>query len=351
MAAFSILTRTHRYGLLWNTTDHAVQLARISDVADRPVLVDKLTEVAPNDDDAIAAWVDDAFGDHGTGYLPAYCGFHPAERALLRHNINTRNLADPTFLPGLLAEQAKVPALKNWQVCALNPLDGDQITATMPSRPGLVLGVPEAAARDVQQRLRKLRIRPRRLEIGSIALLGALTRHLHDVAFPHAVVVCEISYAHTRTYFLAKDGVHTPATLPHGLLSIEEAAMKELSVPDVAAARQRLLTGSDEVRAHSRRLVRMLTRHLKPAVDYFEMQTGQPIGGMFCAHLPERLGWLEEALGAAIDLPLIVPDLFTWLPSIGVKLAEGAPLPARGWFQPLSLLGQLAPPNSDEAKS
>ncbi len=128
--------------------------------------------------------------------------------------------------------------------------------------------------------------------------------------------------------------------------------MKELGLPDVVAARQQLGAPTDEVRAHGRRLVRMLTRHLKPAVDYFEMQTGQPIGGMFAAHLPQPLGWLEEALAAAIDLPLLTPDLPAWLPGIGIQLADGTPPPARSWFQPLSLIGQFTPAASpNEAKS
>ena len=126
--------------------------------------------------------------------------------------------------------------------------------------------------------------------------------------------------------------------------------MKELVVPGIGAARDALFAPTDELRAHSRRLVRMLTRHLKPAVDYFEMQTGQPIGALFCAHLPARLGWLEEALCSAIDLEFLVPDFAKWLPSIGVEIASGAPVPARSWFQALSLVGQLGPVTHD-AKS
>jgi len=96
--------------------------------------------------------------------------------------------------------------------------------------------------------------------------------------------------------------------------------------------------------------VRMLTRHLRPAIDYFEMQTGQPIGALYCAHLPTRLGWLEEALCAAVDLEFLVPDYTTWLPSVGLKLPEGTTPPSRSWFQPLSLIAQLAPvPNEPRA--
>jgi hypothetical protein len=261
--------------------------------------------------------------------MPAYCGFHSVERVLLRENVNTRRLAEPNYLSGLLAEHAKLTALKDWQVTALHPIDGEPITAAMPSRPGLLLGLPLTAAREAQNRFCRLGLLPRRLELGSVAMLGALTRYMRDGAYAHAVVACEIGRTETRIYFLAKDGVHTPAILPHGLLSIEETAMKELGVPDVATARARLAAPTDEIRAHARRLVRMLTRHLKPA----------------------PLAWLEEALSAAVDLDFLVPDLNAWLPRSGVQLAPDAAPPSRSWFQALSLVAQLAPPAAHEAKA
>jgi hypothetical protein len=135
--------------------------------------------------------------------------------------------------------------------------------------------------------------------------------------------------------------------LPHGLVSIMEATMKELGTPGIGAARDALYAPTEELLGHSRRLVRVLTRHLKPAIDYFEMQTGQPIGALYCAHLPARLGWLEEALCTAVDLQFLVPDLDVWLPLSGVQIAPGNTIPSRSWMQPLSLVGQLTPPANE----
>lgn len=339
----SFLARRSRSGVLWNVTDHVVQVARLGQLDQKPLVVDALAEFAPNQLEAAAAWIRTTFPERGTGYLPGYCGFHPADRVLLRENINTKRLAEPGFLPDLLAEHAKLSSAKDWHVAALHPIDGDVFTATSPSRSGLVMGLPLQAVRETQSRLGRIGILPRRLELGSVALLGGLTRYLRERAYPHAVVACEIGLGQTRVYFIARDGVHTPAPLPHGLVSIMEAAMKELNAPGIGPAREALLAPTDELRSHSRRLVRMLSRHLKPAIDYFEMQTGQPIGALFCAHLPSQLGWLEEALCAAVDLEFLVPDLNAWLPVTGVQLAPGTPPPSRSWFQALSLVGQLAP--------
>lgn len=342
MALFSLLSRNSRAGVLWNLNEHVIQLARLPRPDVKPVVVEQLVEFPSGDEESVAKWVRATFPERGRGYVPGYCGFHPTDRVLLRETINTKRMVEPSYLPQLLAEQAKLTAVNDWNICALHPSDGELFTPATPSRPGLLVGLPLATVRDVQQRLRKLGVRPRRLQLGTISLLGALTRYMRETSYPHATVVCEIGLGQTRVYFLAKDGVHTPAMLPHGLVSIMEATMKELGVPGIGPARDALYAPTEELLGHSRRLVRVLTRHLKPAIDYFEMQTGQPIGALYCAHLPSKLGWIEEALCTAVDLQFLVPDFDVWLPLSGVQLAPGTPPPARSWLQPLSLIGRLA---------
>lgn len=341
MFNLSFLNRRAQGAVLWNATEHTVQLAKLGRLDARPLTIEALAEFAPGDDAGIAEWVRDGLPERGAGFKAGYCGFHPSDRVLWRDGINAKRLAEPDYLPTLLAEGAKVPANGEWHVAALNPIEGEVLTPTSLSRPGLVLGVPLAAVREQQQRLRAAGVRPRRLEVGSVTLLGALTRYMREAAYPHATVACEIGLGQTRVYFLAKDGVHTPATLPHGLVSIMETAMKELGLPSIGPARDALFAPSEELREKRRRLVRMLTRHLKPAIDYFEMQTGQPIGALHAAHLPGPLGWLEEGLGEAVELEFFAPDMAAWLKLAGLQLAPGLPLPPRPWFQALGLVGQL----------
>lgn len=342
VASISIFQRKERHGVLLNLTDHFVQLARLSGLDERPLLVDRFTELPVGDEEAVTRWLRETFPDHTSGYLPGYCSFHPHERLLLRETINPRRLTEQGYLSGLVAEHAKLSSTKEWHIAALNPSEGMPLTPESTARAGLLLGVPWTAVRENQNLLRKWGIRPRRLEVGTLALLGGLARHLSLTAYPHALVACEITHTQTKIYLLGKDGVHTPPSLPHGLLSIEEAAMKELGAPDVATARRHLEEPTDELRAHGRRLVRMLSRHLRPAVDYFEMQTGQRIGALFCTHLPGRLGWIEHALSVAVDLDLFSPDFPAWLPAVGLQTGD-APVPSHSWLQPLSLVGQLIP--------
>lgn len=344
MDFLSFLTRSSRAGVLYNTNEHVVQLARLPRPDQKPLVIDHMVEFTAGEEDQVGQWLRETFHDRGRGFVPGYCSFHPLDRVLLRETINTKRMAEPTYLPQLLAEQAKLTAVNDWSISALHPVDGEAFTGATMSRPGLLVGLPLAVVRETQNRLRKLGIRPRRLELGTLTLLGALTRYMRETSYPHATVVCEIGLGQTRVYFIAKDGVHTPPTLPHGLVSIMEATMKEIEAPGIGAARDALYAPTEELRGHSRRLVRVLTRHLKPAIDYFEMQTGQPIGALYAAHLPTRLSWLEEALCTAVDLQFLTPDLDMWLSLSGVQIAPGLAVPSRSWLQPLSLVGQLAPP-------
>ncbi|MGA2018542.1 MAG: hypothetical protein ABSH26_16480 [Opitutaceae bacterium] len=334
--------RRDRHSVLINLTDHCVQLARLGRLDSRPLTVDTFAEVAAADVGSVARWLDFTFGNRAGKFITAYCGFHPAERIFQRDSISARRLYDREYLYNIVAEHAKIISAKAWHVAALNPVDGMPLTASSSARTAVFLGVPWTATRQVQVLLRDWGVRPRRLELGTPVLLGGLTRYLSLTGYTRLLAVCEISRNQTHLYLIGKDGVHTPPPLPHGLLSIEEAAMKELSAPDAQAARKLLEQPNDELRHHGRRLIRMLSRHLRPAVDYFEMQTGQRIGALFCAHLPERLGWLEETLAAAVDLEYLSPDLAKWLPAVGID-APGHAMLGPSWMQPLSLVAQLAP--------
>jgi hypothetical protein len=340
----SIFNRRERSGVLINFTEHSIQLGRVTGLREIPVTVDCLSEVSLIDEGAVNLWLKETFPSR-TGSLAAYCGFHPPQRIISRESVNLRRIQEAAYLQGLVCDHAKIPEAAGWQVSMLHPSEGSSLSAEGAPRAGLLVGIPEEAAREIQARLLSWGVFPRRLELGTLPLLGGLARHLELNSYPNALVVCEISQNQTRVYFIGKDGVHTPAYLPHGLHSVEEIAIKELGAADVATARQHLCEQTESARAQGRRLVRVLARHLRPAVDYFEMQTGQRSGALFCAHLPSRLSWLGQALSASVDLELFIPDYATWLPAVGISVLDPATITST-WFQPLSLVAQLAPDES-----
>jgi len=339
-----MFNRQARPGALINLTDNFVHVARLVRLDEKPLEIDALAEFHPANEDAFNTWLASNFTDFvGRGYVPAYCGFHPAPRVLVRENLNARRFGEPNYLPPLFAEHAKISSVKEWQIGALNPSDGTSPVPDGVVRPGLLMGMPWSAIREYQQRLLTLGLRPRRLELGSLPMLGSLARHLTQTGGGSAIAVCEVEYSQTRLYVVAKDGVHTLPALPHGLLSILETAMKEVGAPDIATARRQLEDPPEAMRVHDRRMIRALSRHLKPAVDHFELRTGQRIEWFHCTQLPARLEWLAQALSAAVELEFLALDPEAWLAASGLKVNAGTvPLNA-SWLATFSLVTQLAP--------
>ncbi len=333
------LSRQTRSGVLFNHTDNQLQLARLR-LNQTPVLMDAFAEVPPADGQGVEHWAEAHVQEKDSrGRLPAYCGFHPVERVIARVQINTRRLAEPDYLPALVAEQAKITSAKEWLIRVLNPMDGTPLTNDGTVRPGLLFGVPWSAVRVTQERLLDLGLRPRSLEVTTLPLLGILTQHIAQTGYRHAVAVCEIERDQSRVYIIAKDGIHTLLPLPFGLASVIETAMKELSTPDLAAARAQLEEPDEFTLEQGRRLVRLIARHLKPAVDQFELQTGHRIDELYCGQLPDRLHWLCRKLGEAVDLPLLEPAL----QAASVQfLTEGASV-GQQWLAALSLLTTFNP--------
>lgn len=328
------ISRQTRSGVLFNHTDNQLQLARLR-LNETPVLMDCLAEMPPADEIAVEHWSESHVQEKDSrGRLPAYCGFHPVERVLARVQINTRRLGETDYLAALVAEQAKITSAKEWLIRVLNPLDGTPLPNDGTIRPGLLFGVPWSAIRVTQDRLLDLGLRPRGLEVTTLPLLGILTQHIALTGYKHAVAVCEIERDQTRVYIIAKDGIHTLAPLPYGLASVVETAMKELSTPDLASARAQLEEPDEATLEQGRRLVRLISRHLKPTVDQFELQTGHRIDELYCGQLPDRLHWLSQKLGEAVDLPQLEPAL----QAASVQfLTEGATV-GQQWLAALSLL-------------
>lgn len=338
----ALLQRRERDGVLVNLTSHGAAIARVTEGEDRKLDVSSMAELASDDEGALKAWVEQEFPDRVSTYLNCFAGFSPAERLLERESINGKRVMDQSYVRGLLNIRHPNAATGDWQLAFLNQTTGRPLEADTATRPGLFFGVPLMDISNTQKRLVGAGLRPARLELGILPLLGAVLKWQAFTKYTHQIAICEIGLTTTRMYILAKDGIHTPPPLPHGITSIAEAAMKELSAPDIATARKALEEPTEAMRSHAKRHVRMLSRHLRPAVDFFEMQTGQRVGALFCAHLPSKYHWLEEALAPAVELDAVSPKPELWEEILGVRSKTETPLPAT-WYQHLSLVASLEP--------
>jgi hypothetical protein len=340
-----MIFRRAQNGLLLDYGTHAVSLARLSRLEDNPIVIEAAAEFAPSDTAGVDAWLRETFAGQ-KGLIPTVCGFHPRGAVLRRNgNVNPRRLTEPDYLPGLVNEYARRESLSDWLLAALNPKDGTPLETQGAPRHALLLGVPLPEVRQTQETVVKLGILPRRLEFNTLPMLGGVAHCAAAQGITDAIVVCEIEADHTDIYIIGKDGIHTPEPLQPGLESIIEATQKEFELTTPPFARIRLEALDDELFARSRRLVRPLARQLKPAVDYYELQTGQRVGALFCPGLPVKLAWIGEALAASDKLTLFQPDCAAWCPSIGVRVPEDGSISlGPRWLGPLSQIARLTVP-------
>ncbi len=68
MLNLSFLNRRAQGAVLWNASDHQVQLARLGRLDARPLVIEALAEFAPGDEAAIAAGVRGGARDRGAGF-------------------------------------------------------------------------------------------------------------------------------------------------------------------------------------------------------------------------------------------------------------------------------------------
>lgn len=341
-----MIFRRVRSGLLIDFSAHQVSVARLARLDENPIRIEATGELDADDAAGLKTWLRETFDDQ-KGLIPAVCGFRPLSAILRRNaNVNPKRLPEPDYLAGLVNEHARRDTLADWKLAALNPKDGAPLQPQGAPRHALLLGIDYAEVRRTQKTLIDLGVLPRRLELSTVPLLGGVIHCAAAQGVMDAIVVCEIEAGYSSVYILGKDGVHTPEPLHNGLDAIVEAAQREFALDSAEAARTRLETVDDDLMERSRRLARPLARLIKPAVDYYELQTGQRVGCVFCPNLPPKLAWIGEALAASDKLALFQPDCSAWCGQVGLTVpTDGSISLGPRWLGPLSQIARfnLAP--------
>ncbi len=228
-------------------------------------------------------------------------------------------------------------------------MEGTLIPAEGLAKPALLTGISHSDIHRLQQRLLDLRLLPYRLEHSLLPLFGTLIHYKDRANDKRATVVVAIEQEHTTAYILGKEGVSTPGPVRHGFASIAQAAYKEFGLHTADEVRARLHHPDDELLLRASKFVRAIGRDLKPLVDSYEMTTGQPVGEIYCAHLPAALSWITEPLAQVVGRSALSLDPAAWLPTVNLQLADGVPAPGPHWLSALSLLAELPGPKPAKA--
>lgn len=337
-------------GFFVEQNDHATLLARTS-AATAPLVVEEVVECPGS----VAAAVADACKriqpkKSPTGYLNATCGVYPSRRFVRRATLELKRLKDSGYFAELLATQFRVELDKH-VVHVLNAPDGaDLDLAKANQKEALFCGMPSEDVIAIQDGLLETGIYPERLELGSVAMLGATVDYLKFKKSSTPTLVLEIGPETTHSFIVTPNGVDASRPIPQGLESIMPVVQKELGLKDVESARKLFYSNTFDFTGMGPQLVKKLLKELQSSIGFYEVQTGQSVGQVFCTSLPPQLAWLEASIAAVLGIGALKLDLVPWLASRQITITAAAPnggFDAR-WFGLFSLMA-LYPTTNDAA--
>jgi hypothetical protein len=330
-------------GFFVHSNEFATLIARVSSL-EPPLTIEAVKELpADQRDDLNSALAELAEGSRRGGFHHAICGICPSRRFLRRATLETKRLREADYLTELLVTQFRAEPEK----MTLTMLGADNGVPSDPTNPAtkevLFCGSFSEDFQDAQKRLLEAGLFPERLELSSVALLGGVISYLRSSESKAPTLVLEFGADSTNCYIVNPTGVDLARPIPHGIHSMIPVVQKELGLKDEESAAKLFFSNNFDFTGMGPVLVKRLMKELQSSIGFYEVQTGQSIGQVFCAVLPHGLGWLPTTLSTSLGVSVLQPNLRPWLDSLGVKLADGvAPdnVPAT-WFGLVSLMGRF----------
>ena len=340
-------------GYFVEINEYSSLVARTSSLT-APLVIEKVEEVAGQGLPGIGAVFDKVAGPRRSGaYRHAVFGFSPERRFIRRASVDPKRSKETAYLEEILTTQFRAEPEK-------------MIFAIVSAADGSLIDPNSSAAKDVvfcgsysedfsqaQETLLAAGIYPDRLEIGSVGILGAMQGVLTTQDIKTPTLVLEIGRETTNCYIVTNTGVDLARPMPHGVNSMIPIAQKELGLRDEEAAAKLLFSNTFDFTGMGPNLVKRILKELQSSIGFFEVQTGQSIGQLYCSVQPAGFSWLSSTLASALGVAQLSLDLKPWLAKQGIKFAPGVcPEVIPGsWLGLLSLMANNQPsPASHEAK-
>jgi hypothetical protein len=324
--------------------EHSTLLARLTQ-AEAPFIIEELKEIPSSDLAAITEWIKGSEGKGSTGYVHATCGIYPAKRIVRRHTLDLKKIKEPAYFSEIYTQQFRVEADK-YTIRAMNPDDGSDFDTTKASQKEVLFaGMPSEEIIAVQDKLLELGIYPERLELGTLATLGGMANYLKFKQTKAPLLLLEIGEELTQSYILSAEGVDISRPIPSGIAAMIPVVQKELGLKDEESAKKLFYSNTFDFTSMGGSLVKKLLKELQSSIGFYEVQTGQSIGNVFCTQLPASLGWLGSTIAGSLGVSPLKIDMMPWLESLNIKLADGVSPnpPDERWAGLFTLLASYNP--------
>lgn len=319
--------------------DQSILLARISQTQS-PLVIEEVKEFAANDTKALKDYLKTALGKGPTGYAHARCGIYPAKRVVRRHTLDLKRIKEPTYFNEVYTQQFRIDPEK-YTIMVLNSADGSEYDDSKANQKEVVFcGLPSEEIDGMQDSLLGMGVYPERLELASVSTLGAMVNYLKFKQSKTPLLLLEFGTDATQSYILSADGVEISRPIQSGIAAMIPVVQKELGLKDEESARKLFYSNTFDFTSMGPALTKKLLKELQSSIGFYEVQTGQSIGGVLCTQLPPSLTWLSTTMTGALGVGQFTVDMMPWLESSGIRFADGAtpsPLNER-WLGLLALI-------------
>lgn len=309
-------------GIVVDRGEQTTLLARVSSLR-APLVVEMVAECASDDETALRAALDALVPKKATNYLHAYCGISPAQRFVRRATLDPKRVKEPEYLAEVLNNQFRVDPNQN-TIAVINAFDGLEHDGSRPnfSKEIVFCGMPTDDLIRLQKSALSLGLFPERLELSTVAALGAIIDYLRFSESGRPTIVLELGAESTQSFIVSPRGLEAARPIAVGLEAMVPVVQKELGLKDEESARKLFFSNTFDFTGMGASLCKRLLKELQSSMGFYEVQTGQSIGQVICTVLPAKLSWLEGVIASQIGVTVLQPDVRPWLTARNITLSE-----------------------------
>jgi Tfp pilus assembly PilM family ATPase len=341
--------KTKGFFVEWN--ENSVLFARTTSAA-APMEIEELKECALGDEAGIADTLKHLQPRKPpSGYLHAVVGVYPPRRVVRRHTLEIKKMKEATYMADVFAQQLRIEQDK-FMIAMINAGDGADYDLTKAVQKEVIFcGAPNEDIVASQEVLLNAGIFPERLELGSVATLGALVDGLAFEKSKTPTLVLDIGNDTTHSFIISGSGVEASRPIPQGLEAMVPVVQKELGLKDEESARKLFRSNTFDFTGMGPLLIKRLLKELQSSIGFYEVQTGQSVGQVICIQLSPKLAWLEGALATSLGISTLKFDPVPWLRSRRVVVPDALTKTAGElrWFGLMSLMVQYNTQNGAHA--
>lgn len=336
-------------GFILDRGEQTTLLARVS-ALQPPLVLEDLRECASNDEAALAEALAALQPKKSAGFAQVHCGVSPVTRFVRRATLDLKRVKEPDYLGEVVNTQFRIDPEQN-AITVLGATDGLDYDAAKggANKDVVFCGMPVAEVSRAQADLLKLGLFPARLELSSLAALGAIIDYLKFTDSAKPTLVLELGAEHTQSYIVSARGIEATRPIAVGLDAMVPVVQKELGLKDEESARKLFFSNTFDFTGMGASLCKRLLKELQSSMGFYEVQTGQSIAQLICPVLASKLGWLEAVIASQVGVSVLQLEFPAWLAARQISLGEAvsaSTLDARK-LALLGLMMQFNPSASD----